>query len=177
MKNFEFDSIDWIDTAREMRRGLEREREILTDKATQLNNCIQLMDAMDELVAENRRLQEENDSLQQQLADEKRQKADLETKMNEMSKLSTGMAKKVAQDDFHKALRIYLNISKRKTIGKREAAKIVITDLMTSAKLELPDDIMEMLEHLDDEQAEPKSVTVNGNYNDIHDNGDVKVKG
>lgn len=117
------------------------------------------------------------ESLQQQLAEEKQQRVEMETRMNEMSKLSAGMAKKAAQDDFHKALRIYLNISKRKTIGKREAAKNVITDLMTSAKLELPDDIMELLEHLDDEQSEPKTVTVNGNYVDVHENKEVRMEG
>ena len=95
-------------------------------------------------------------------------------KMKEMSKLSAGVAKKASQDDLAKALRIYLNISKRKTVSKREAAKMVITEMLNSAKLELPEDIMEMLDHLDDEQTEAKVVNVNGNYNDIHDNGEVK---
>lgn len=100
----------------------------------------------------------------------------METKLNEMSKLSAGVAKKTSQDDLVKALRIYLNISKRKTQGKREAAKTVIMEMLTSAKLELPDDIMEMLDHLDDEQPDPKVVNVAGNYNDIHDNGTVNQK-
>ena len=112
--------------------------------------------------AETEAARSETEALQQQLANERQKRTELEMKLNEMSKLSTGMAKKAAQDDFHKALRIYLNISKRKTIGKREAAKDVIMGLMTSTKLELPDDIMELLEHLDDEQpAEPRTV-VNG---------------
>jgi hypothetical protein len=36
---------------------------------------------------------------------------------------------------------------------------------------------MELLEHLDDEQSEPKTVTVNGNYIEAHDNKEVKVTG
>ena len=35
---------------------------------------------------------------------------------------------------------------------------------------------LELLEHLDDEQSEPKVVNVAGNYNDIHDNGTVNQK-
>lgn len=167
---------DYMELAQHVRYGVEKESDRLTDELAQMEACRKLLDGVDEVLEENQRQQEEIESLQQQLADEKQQRMEMETRMNEMSKLSAGMAKKASQDDFHKALRIYLNISKRKTIGKREAAKNVITDLMTSAKLELPDDIMELLEHLDDEQPEPKNVTVNGNYNDIHDNGTVNQK-
>ena len=176
MKDLDFDCIDWIEMSREARRVLEKKQEELTNQAKYISDFMQLIDSTEDILNENKKLRDENEFLQQQLADEKRQKSDMETKMNEMSKLSTGMAKKAAQDDFNKALRIYLNISKRKTIGKREAAKSVITELMTSAKLELPDDIMELLDHLDDEQEETKNITVNGNYNDIHDNGTVNQK-
>lgn len=173
MKNTEL----YREMARNLRRELAQEQERLTDQAKQLEERMRLMDAVDGLLEENTMQRDVIDTLQQQLAEEKQRRADLETMMNEMGKLSAGMARKAAQDDFHKALRIYLNISKRKTIGKREAAKNVITDLMTSAKLELPDDIMELLEHLDDEQSEPKNVTVNGGvYNDVHNNKEVMVK-
>ena len=148
--------IDYMEMAQNARYGIEKESDRLMAKLTQMEDYKKLLDGIDEVIADNKRQQEEIESLQQQLAEEKQQRMEMETKMNEMGKLSAGMARKAAQDDFHKALRIYLNISKRKTIGKREAAKNVITDLMTSAKLELPDDIMELLEHLDDEQSEPK---------------------
>lgn len=167
---------DYMEMAQNARYGIEKEGDRLQEKLARIEDYRKLLDGIDEVIAENKRQQEEIESLQQQLAEEKQQRMEMETKMNEMSKLSTGMAKKVSQDDFLKALRIYLNISKRKTIGKREAAKNVITDLMTSAKLELPDDIMELLEHLDDEQSEPKTVTVNGNYVEAHDNGSVELK-
>ena len=94
-------------------------------------------------------------------------------RLSELNKLTAGVAKKSSQNDMIKAMRSYLNTSKRKTLGKREAAKMVFTELFTSAKLDLPEDIMDLLEHLDDEQAEPKVVNVEGNYNDIHDNGNV----
>lgn len=38
---------------------------------------------------------------------------------------------------------------------------MVFTELFTSAKLDLPEDIREMLDHLDDEQAESAVATVN----------------
>lgn len=155
---------EWYqERAHETLRMLAQEQERLTDEAKGLEERRRMVEGMESLMDENERLQEETESLQQQLANERQKRTELEMKLNEMSKLSTGMAKKVSQDDFLKALRIYLNISKRKTISKREAAKNVITDLMTSAKLELPDDIMELLEHLDDEQTEPRTV-VNGDF-------------
>ena len=166
---------NYAEAALDARCMLDHEREKLIEKLTLMENFGHLLDSADDMITTIKKQQEEIDNLRQQLADEKRQRVDVETKLAEMSKLSAGMAKKADQDDFHKALRIFLNISRRKTIGKREAAKNVITDLMTTAKLELPDDIMELLEHLDDEQTEPKTVTVNGSYNDIHDNGGVTL--
>lgn len=162
---------EWYrERTRETLRELAHEQERLTDEAKRLEERRWMVEEMESLMDEHERLQEEAESLRQQLANERQKRTELEMIMNEMSKLSAGMAKKAAQDDFHKALRIYLNVSKRKTIGKREAAKNVITDLMTSAKLELPDDIMELLEHLDDEQPDPKVVNVAGNYIEAHDN-------
>ena len=94
-------------------------------------------------------------------------------RLSELSKLTAGVAKKSSQDDMIKAMRSYLNTSKRKTQSKREAAKMVFTELFTTAKMELPEDITDLLEHLDDEQSEAKVVNVAGSYNDIHDNGQV----
>ena len=121
-------------------------------------------------------LKKQIDELEAELKEKDKKIVQLETQLNEMSKLSAGVAKKSSQDDVLKAMRTYLNISKRKTLSKREAAKTVFMDLFTSTKLDLPDDIKEMLTYLDDEQAEPKVVNVAGNYNDIHDNKAVKMK-
>ena len=121
---------------------------------------------MDELISE-------IDDLNEKLDEEKERRLAFEMRLSELNKLTAGVAKKSSQDDMIKAMRSYLNTSKRKTLGKREAAKMVFTELFTSAKLDLPADIMDLLEHLDDEQADPKVVNVSGNYNDIHDNGNV----
>ena len=164
---------DFSEIAHNARRGLEREREELTERAGQLEVQLRVLERVEAVMKENRLLREENAELQQQLLDERQQRAEVEMKLTEMGKLSTGMAKKASHDDLQKALRIYLNTSKRKTQTKREAAKIAISEMLTSAKLEMPDDIMDLLDHLDDEQTEPKVVNVAGNYNDVHDNASV----
>ena len=153
------DFIELTEQARDARRALEKERDRLAEKTEQVNVYLNMMDATDELFSEIDRLKADNESLREQLAEERRLRAEQEMKMAEMSKLSAGMAKKASQDDLLKALRTYLNISKRKSPSKREAAKMVFTELFTSAKLDLPDDILEMLAHLDDEQVESPAVT------------------
>ena len=97
-------------------------------------------------------------------------------KLAELSKLSAGMAKKASEEAMLKALRTYANTSKRKTVDKRTFAKTAILELANVNGLMLPDDLAATIEALDDEQPEAKVVNVAGNYNDIHDNGEVKVK-
>ena len=163
MKTNEIDYEEFKDFARDAQRALDREREEMTERAVRLETFCKMTDQMKEILEENEDLEEENAKLRSQLEEKK-------MKFAEMSKLTTGVAKKVAQDDLLKAFRIFLNTSKRKTLSKREAAKVVLMEIFSSAKIALPDDITEMLNHLDDEQPEPKVVNVAGNYNDIHDN-------
>ena len=149
---------EWLNDAR---RDIERDRERLAEKIEKMDYYRKALDITDELLQEAEALKTENETLREQLSAEKKLRAEQEVKMAEMSKLSAGMAKKTSQDDLFKAMRSYLNISKRKSPGKREAAKMVFTELFTSAKLDLPEDIREMLDHLDDEQAESAVATVN----------------
>jgi len=110
------------------------------------------------------------------LDDEKQQRAELEMKLMEMGKLTTGMAKKASEDNLIKALRTYVNRSKRKTADKRAFAKSATLEIANANGLDLPEDLKAAIESLDDEQTEPKMVTVQGNYNDVHDNGEVRFK-
>lgn len=185
---------DWKD---DVRNELERDLEQVREKHEQISNYLRVLDAVDEMVTEHKNLkrqlddkqdeidnlkdeidkvQSDNDVLRQQVLDEKERRLSSQTKLSELSKLSAGVAKKSSQDELIKAMRSYLNISRRKTQGKREAAKMVFMEMFTSAKLELPDDIMESLDHLDDDQDDLKVVNVTGNYNDVHDNGRVDLK-
>ena len=169
--------IDYEEMARDARRALERERDELMERAEQLDAHLRVLDSVDEVFRENSRLKELNEDLQQQLNDEKQQRAELEMKLVEMNRLSTGMAKKASEDNLLKALRTYVNRSKRKTADKRAFAKSATLEIANANGLDLPDDLKAAIESLDDEQSDAKVVNVSGNYNDIHDNGEVKIGG
>ena len=152
----------WRDDAR---RGLRREMDQLREKEEQIDECLKAMEVMDELLAE-------IDDLRGELEDRQLMADNLRAQLQEEKE----RAKKSSQDDILKAMRSYLNISRRKTQSKREAAKMVFMELFASAQMELPEDIVDSLAHLDDELSEAKVVNVTGNYNDIHDNGDVNMR-
>ncbi len=168
--------MDFEEMAHDARRALERERDELVERVGQLDMRLQMLDAIDSLVKENNQLKEENGDLQRQLNDEKQQQAELEMKLMEMSKLTAGVAKKSTEESLLKALRTYVNRSKRKTADKRAFAKTAALEIANANGLVLPEDLMVAIESLDDEQTwESKVVNVQGNYNDFHDNGSVNI--
>ena len=155
------------------RRVLEAARDAFS-KYNDLREKVESQQAeIDELNEQLEQKDAEMANMRQQMLEEKERRLASETKLSELNKLTAGVAKKSSQDDMIRAMRSYLNISKRKTLGKREAAKMVFMELFSSAKMNLPEDIAELLEHLDDEQDGAKVVNVTGNYNDIHDNSSV----
>ena len=136
---------------REARRFVERECDRLQEQMDTQNAFLRLMEQYEAVLEENEQLrsdleeqQAENDRLHQLLDDK-------EMKLNELGKFSVNMAKKSSQEGLEKAFRIYINTSKRKTQAKREVAKTQLLDFITTAKLEMPDDILEALNQLDDE--------------------------
>lgn len=176
-----------LEAAEDTCRQLEREQEELNYRAEQLKTRLQVAEAtksmlnrMKQLEDENRLLRETNEEQERQLQEKERQlqekdillkEKDIQlqekdTQLKELNKLSAGVAKKSSQDDVSKALRIYLNTSKRKTLAKREAAKTVFLELIAAAKLDVPEDIMDLLNHFDDEQlVEQPQVTTGGGVN------------
>jgi hypothetical protein len=150
---------DWQDGAR---RLLVREMEQLNDEKKQLNERLRYLDATGELLS---RIEDLNGMLTDRQA---------EVRLSEMSKLTAGMAKKTPEEDLLKALRTYVNRSKRKTPDKRAIAKMATLEIANANGLVLPEDLAAAIESLDDEQAEPKVIKVNGNYNDVHHfHGDI----
>ena len=144
---------------REAKRNMYRERERLQEQIDMQNSYLKFFDQYEYMVERIERLESEleqqvaeNDILHQQLDDK-------DMKLNEMSKFSVNMAKKSSQEGLEKAFRIYLNTSKRKTQAKREVARAQLLDFITTAKLEMPEDIMDQLNHLDDEQPESAPMT------------------
>lgn len=144
---------------REAKRNMYRERERLQEQIDMQNSYLKFYEQYEYMVERVERLESEleqqvaeNDILHQQLDDK-------DMKLNEMSKFSVNMAKKSSQEGLEKAFRIYLNTSKRKTQAKREVARAQLLDFITTAKLEMPEDIMDQLNHLDDEQPESTPMT------------------
>lgn len=190
--------IDYMEMAQSVRYGIEKESDRLMAKLTQMEDCKKLLDGIDEVIADNKRQQEEIESLQQQLAEKKNdyevlagtaknlldaatearnQKKELEMQLAETRKLSEGVAKKSSEEGVIKALQIFVNRSKTKKADKRAYIKTTILEFANTIKLSLPDELANSIDNLDDEQSEPKTVTVNGNYVDIHENKEVKVEG
>lgn len=152
------DKTDFEEQLRDARREVERERELLMEKMEAQENYLNLLETCAEYAKENDALIEENEQLNEEVENLRQQLHEKETRLSELQKLSAGVAKKSSQEVVEKAMRIYLNTSKRKTLSKREAAKTVLLELVTSAKLELPEDLMDQLNHFDDENPEPQIV-------------------
>lgn len=172
----ETNEIDYNELARFARKELNNEFDKLSQKAEQLKEYQVLLDGLETLIAINEKQREEIESLQQQLADEKRLREELDMKNKELNKLSTDVAKKSSEEGLIKALRTYVNNSKRKRPDKRALAKEAVWDMVLANKLTLPEDLSAAIECLDDDLADPKVVNVSGNYNDIHDNNTVNQK-
>ena len=136
------------ETIRELQDVLDRK----IDEVEEVKRQMSVVEATQGLLDEIDRLNDDNEALRQEIDDLNRQLQDKDTQLKELGKLSAGVAKKSSADDVSKAIRIYLNTSKRKTQSKREAAKTVLLELITAAKLDMAEDIMEMLSHFDDEE-------------------------
>ena len=155
-----------LEAAEDTCRQLEREQEELEDRAKELRMRLQVVEATKELLREINRLKADNEALRMEIDGLNQQLQEKDMLLKELNKLSAGVAKKSSQDDVSKALRIYLNTSKRKTLAKREAAKTVFLELIAAAKLDVPEEIMDLLNHFDDEQlVEQPQVTTGGGVN------------
>ncbi len=164
------DLMDWSDGAR---RTLDREREKMMERVELIDGLAQAMQAVDEILTENKSLKTELESLRTQLQMEKDLRTKAEMQLGEMSKLSAGVAKKASQEEVMQALRVFVNKSKRKKVEKRIAVKEMVLEMANANGVLLPEDLAMAIDSLDDEQLEPKVVNVAGNYNDIHDNSSV----
>lgn len=172
----DFNYTDYSEMMHDARRGLEREREQMEEKVTELNNYMKMMDVADEILSERDRWQEEAEMLHAQLLESNDRVAKLEMQLNEMQKLSASMAGKASQDELRKVLTTFIKKSRHKRLEKRVAVKEMVLELANANGIVFPEDVAAMLDALDDERPEPKVVNVSGNYNDIHDNGTVGLK-
>ena len=157
-----------------MRQRFEDERSKMMANVERVSDLLRAVDEMEAVISENGNLMKEVEMLRGQLKEEKEQREKVEMQLKEMSKLSASVAGKASQEELLKALRVFVNKSKRKKVEKRIAAKEMVLELANANRLTLPADLAETVDCLDDEVPETKVVNVAGNYNDIHDNGNVK---
>ncbi len=140
------------EAVREMYRQLQNMLERKIDEVEELKTQMRVLEVTQVLMDDNDRLRSENEAQRQEIDDLHQQIDDRDRRLKELGQLSAGVAKKSSADIVEKAMRMYMNMSKRKTQSKREAAKTVLLELITAAKLEMPEDFMETLSHFDDEE-------------------------
>jgi hypothetical protein len=140
------------EAAREVCRQLEREQERITEEAERLKSFMFTLESTEEVLQENERLQGEIEQLRSQWQEEKERNTKLEMQLNEMSKMTASVAGKASQDELQKALRVFVNKSKRKKMEKRIAVKEMVLELANANGLILPQDLAASIDSLDDEQ-------------------------
>lgn len=86
----------------------------------------------------------------QTLKDENRR---LKMEKKELSMMSQKLAEKAGHDDLMKVLQTYMNKSKRKDAKKREHIKMLITEMAQSARLTLPEEMLQVLDNFDDDNS------------------------
>ena len=157
-----------MEAAREARRRLELEQEELKERAEQLKGFMTALETTEDVLQEKteqlrqqhqevieqlrQQHQEEKDLLRQQLQDEKDRNTKLEMQLNEMSKMTASVAGKASHEELLKALRVFVNKSKRKKLEKRIAVKEMVLELANANSLMLPEDLSSTIDSLDDEQ-------------------------
>jgi len=164
---------DLKEGVRDARRALDSKCEEAMESLQQMQGFSRVLEAAEQMLDENVRLREDLEELQEQLLEEKDLRTKAEIQLKEMSQLSAGVAKKASQDELLKAIRVFVNKSKRKKIEKRIAVKEMVLEMVNANGIVLPEDLALAIDALDDEQTEARVVNVQGNYNDIHDNGNV----
>ena len=158
---------------RDARRALDSKCEETMERLQQMQGFSRVLEAAEQALDENAGLREEVKELREQLLEEKDLRTKAEIQLKEMSQLSAGVAKKASQDELLKAIRVFVHKSKRKKIEKRIAVKEMVLEMVNANGIVLPEDLALAIDALDDEQTEARVVNVQGNYNDIHDNGNV----
>lgn len=160
--------------ARDARKALEQERERITEWAERMEGFLRVAEVLEEVVAENESLRAENETLRVQWQEERDRSIKREMQLKEMSKMTASVAGKASQDELLKAIKVFVNKSKRKKLDKRMLVKEMVLELANANSLVLPKELAATIDSLDDEQPEAKVLNVAGNYNDIHDNGTVE---
>ena len=150
--------------ALDARRALDQERDQLGETIEKVNGLLRILETAKKLQAEYDNLKKENEALRAQLQEEKEQRVKAEMQLNEMTKLSASVAGRASQDEVQKALRVFVNKSKRKKLEKRIMVKEMVLEIANANGIVLPEDLATTIDSLDDEQGEAAPLTINGDY-------------
>ena len=142
-----------------MRQTFEDERSKMMANVERVSDLLRAVDEMEAVISENGNLMKEVEMLRGQLKEEKEQREKVEMQLKEMSKLSASVAGKASQDELLKALRVFVNKSKRKKLEKRIAVKEMVLELGNANSMVFPEELAAALDSLDDEQMETKPAT------------------
>lgn len=155
--------------------------EIVRESRSQVEEMIerakvmkQMQDALDMLMDEVKRLTGENEKLtvnvesmekqvEKLMAQNTQLKADrdvmkstnaeLEMKVKELTNMVGRVAEKTEHDELQRALRKYMNQSRRKTVDKRAAIKAQILEIVVCTGLQLSDEMRSDLDTFDDDTS------------------------
>ena len=136
------------------------------EEAERLKSFMFTLESTEEVLQENERLQGEIEQLRSQWQEEKERNTKLEMQLNEMSKMTASVAGKASQDELQKALRVFVNKSKRKKLEKRIAVKEMVLELANANGLMLPEDLSAIIDSLDDEQIMEQPQSSNNSLTD-----------
>ena len=146
------------------RRALDQERNQLDETIEMMKGLLSALETAKKVQSENDNLKKENEALRAQLQEEKEQRLKAEMQLNEMSKLSASVAGRASQDEVQKAVRVFVNKSKRKKLEKRIMVKEMVLEIANANGIVLPEDLATTIDSLDDEQGEAAPLTINGDY-------------
>lgn len=151
---------------RQERMDIDRAKEILQERNDNLKAVESLLNKAQKYESMLEQVKAERDDLKAEV------KA-LQMQLDEQQKMAKNMAAKTEDESLVKALRTYMNHSKKKTAKKRGYIKMMVTELALSVGLTLPEDMVETLEAFDDDEDVKM---VNNFYNTVNNgtlNGDV----
>ena len=159
-----------MEAVQEMLRQLEQEDEEVLARHDELKSKMLALKDTKDVLEENKRLQGRIEELQGLLQEEKDRNMKLEMQLDEMSKMTASVAGKASQEELLKALRVFVNKSKRKKLEKRIAVKEMVLELANANALVLPEDLASTIDSLDDEQPpveQPPSVSLTENLAEL----------
>ena len=152
------------ETAQDARHALGQERDHLGEMIEKVNGFLRILETAKKLQAEYDNMKREAEVLRVQLQEAKEQRVKAEMQLNEMTKLSASVAAKASHDAVEKALRVFVNKSKRKKVEKRSVVKEIVLEMANANGIVLPEDLATTIDSLDDEQGEGAPLTINGDY-------------